>query len=347
MATPAILNYLLTYRCSYRCVYCYANVDSFPTPVEMSLKRVKELIEEARALGVINMFLTGGDPLLHPHVEKILSLIIEAGIIPFVSTKQLLLDVQIGKLRDAGLERIQVSIDTLDAQIAKFLLGVKDYPGKMIKTINKLISKGLKVATNSVVTPYNIKGIPTLVGTLCSLGVYYISVTPYSRSLYRHRDDLLLQMEDYKWLNEQISLLQERYPQVKIKFQDSSELCNPTKLSPRKREEMWNKRSICTVGREGLTIWPDGKIGICEEMPYLPQYWMGDLMVSSLENVWDSPRMEELLIPPRDNFKGWPCYECEDFEECHRGLGRCLRDALKIYGTIYAPPSPVSKGALD
>jgi len=339
MSSPAFLNFLLTYRCSANCIYCYSEAGSIPPPFEIHIGKVKELIEEAKEMQVILIYLGGGDPFCNPNVYEVLRLVIEAGIIPFVSTKTILSDSQMGRLKDSGLERIQVSIDTLDADTAKFLIGLEEYPDRMMKAITKLIHKGIKVSTNTVVTPYNLKDIPHLVERLVHLGVYHIGITPYGRSHYRHRESLFLSEEEKEWLSEQVGRLQSRYPNVKISFQDARELCNPTQLDLERRRELWSNRSICSVGRHGLLIFPDGKVGICEELPYRPEYWLGDLLRNSIAEIWNSQEIEDkILYPKRDKFRGWPCYECEDFEVCNRENGRCLRDALKVYNTIYAPP---------
>ncbi|MGB9607155.1 MAG: radical SAM protein [bacterium] len=340
LCSPYVLNYLVTFRCSTRCIYCYAESYSIPPPPEMPLERVKEIIDEANELEVLHIYLGGGDALCSSDFWQILPYIIEKGIIAFVSTKTILTEAQVCKLRDIGLKTIQVSIDTLDEKISKYLLGVDDYPSRMIKVIKKLINSGIKTSTNTVITPYNVEGIPSLIRLLISIGVSCIALAPYGRSLYRHSDDLFLSLEQYDWLSEQVEKLRSQFPNTVIKYNAQRPIPDEPVEDKKRR---WKQRALCSGGKEGLVIHPDGKVTICEELPRRPEYIVGDVSKQSLMEVWNSDRLQEAIMPPREKFKGWPCYDCEEFEECHKILGRCVRDALKIYGTIYAPPPQCPK----
>lgn len=340
LCSPYVLNYLVTFRCSTRCIYCYAESYSIPPPPEMPLERVKEIIDEANELEVLHIYLGGGDALCSSNFWQILPYIIEKGIIAFVSTKTILTEAQVCKLRDIGLKTIQVSIDTLDEKISKYLLGVDDYPSRMIKVIKKLINSGIKTSTNTVITPYNVEGIPSLIRLLISIGVSCIALAPYGRSLYRHSDDLFLSLEQYDWLSEQVEKLRSQFPNTVIKYNAQRPIPDEPVEDKKRR---WKQRALCSGGKEGLVIHPDGKVTICEELPRRPEYIVGDVSKQSLMEVWNSDRLQEAIMPPREKFKGWPCYDCEEFEECHKILGRCVRDALKIYGTIYAPPPQCPK----
>lgn len=301
MKSPYMLNYLSTFRCFAKCIYCYAEVHAIPPPPEMPLERVKELIDEAKELEVLQIYIGGGDPLCNPDFWEILSYVIKAGIIPFVSTKTLLNDKQIAMLKDSGLQVLQVSIDTLNSTTAKFMIGVAEFPSRMLSVISKLVKCGIKTLTNTVLTPLNVKEVPELVSVLSSLGVSHISFTPYGRSHYRHSDSLFLTLDHYKWLSQQIEMLRSKYPFITIKYNDMQESINP---SPEKRKELWTKRALCSGGKEGLVIHPDGKVTLCEELPHSPQYFVGDVSRQSIKEVWESEELLEAIMPRREKFKG-------------------------------------------
>ena len=337
---PYVLNYLCTFRCSVKCIYCYAQSYDIPPPEEMDWGRIREIIDEAKEIEVLHIYLGGGYPLCSKNFWKVLPYIIEKGIIPFVSTKTYLSEKHIYRIRDIGLKAIQVSIDTLDESVSRYLVGVEGYPAHMVGVIKQLVKAGIKTSTNTVITPYNIKGIPKLVRLLASLGVSRIALSPYGRSFYRHSDDLFLTLEDYDWLSEQVEMLRSEFPNIFIKYND---LRTSLEESPEEKERKWKQRALCSGGKEGLVIHPDGKVTICEELPHAQEYFVGDLSKQSIMEVWESEKLQEFIMPSREKFKGYPCYECDEFEECHRILGRCVRDALKVYGTVYAPPPQCPK----
>ncbi len=112
----------LTRRCNFRCVYCH---DEGLGPVlparslapdEMSAAHVLRLVEVAAGFGISSVKYTGGEPLLRPDLAEII-----AGTrarIPRVSltTNGSLLRHQAADLAAAGLERVNISLDSLDPE---------------------------------------------------------------------------------------------------------------------------------------------------------------------------------------------------------------------------------------
>ncbi len=115
----------LTDRCNFRCVYCMPATG-------MKFQPREELLTDDELLRLVGLFaksgftklrLTGGEPTIRPHVED---LIREMKLFPGIeeismTTNGLLLPRMAVHLRDAGLDRINVSIDTLDPVRFKFM----------------------------------------------------------------------------------------------------------------------------------------------------------------------------------------------------------------------------------
>ena len=108
----------LTDRCSLRCTYCMPAdfSDWIPTPELLTTDEMMRVIETATELGIDQVRLTGGEPLLRPDIVDVVRRITALPKAPRVSvtTNALRLAGLAGPLRDAGLERINVSLDTLD-----------------------------------------------------------------------------------------------------------------------------------------------------------------------------------------------------------------------------------------
>jgi GTP 3',8-cyclase len=110
----------VTDRCNLRCSYCMPEEDFawLPRPKILSLEELAEVAAIFVSLGVQRVRLTGGEPLLRHDlavlVERIAAL---PGIQDLsMTTNALLLSRHAQQLRDAGLNRITVSLDTLDRQ---------------------------------------------------------------------------------------------------------------------------------------------------------------------------------------------------------------------------------------
>lgn len=108
----------LTDRCNLRCVYCMpkeglqwqARVD------QLSVEEMVRVVETAARGGVKRVRLTGGEPLVHPHVVEIVRRIASIQNIEEVSltTNAMSLERLAQPLADAGLKRVNISLDTLD-----------------------------------------------------------------------------------------------------------------------------------------------------------------------------------------------------------------------------------------
>lgn len=112
----------VTDRCNIRCVYCMPEtVEFMPRANLLSFEEIERFVRVAVSLGIDKIRLTGGEPL----VRRDLPLLVDRlAAIPGVkdiglTTNGLLLAPMAGELWDAGLRRINVSLDTMDP--AKFL----------------------------------------------------------------------------------------------------------------------------------------------------------------------------------------------------------------------------------
>lgn len=109
----------VTDRCNLRCVYCMPKDGlAWQTRAEqLSVDEMVRVVETAAQGGVRRIRLTGGEPLVHPRIVEIVQRIASIPKIEEVSltTNAMLLERLARPLADAGLKRVNVSLDTLDA----------------------------------------------------------------------------------------------------------------------------------------------------------------------------------------------------------------------------------------
>jgi cyclic pyranopterin phosphate synthase len=150
------INYLrisLTDKCNLRCVYCM--------PEDMTFRPRQELLQDEEILRLVNIFaglgfnkvrLTGGEPTVRANVAELVRAIAAAPGIEQVAmtTNGLMLDQLARPLADAGLQRVNVSIDTLNPEKFKRLTrwgNVED----VWQGIHAAEEAGLGVKLNAVV----------------------------------------------------------------------------------------------------------------------------------------------------------------------------------------------------
>ncbi len=149
----------LTDRCNLRCTYCMPaeGLDWLPSTQVLTDDEIVRLIRVAvERLGVDEVRFTGGEPLLRPGLEKIVAATVAlrttAGERPrtALTTNALGLSHRAEGLRTAGLDRINVSLDTLDA--ARFArLTHRDRLSDVLAGLDAAVSVGLTpVKVNAV-----------------------------------------------------------------------------------------------------------------------------------------------------------------------------------------------------
>ena len=110
----------LTDRCNFRCVYCMPAVGMqfMPRPELLTNDELLLVVRAAAAAGFRKIRLTGGEPSLRPDLVELVRAIKSTPGIEHIAmtTNGLRLAKQAQALKDAGLDRVNVSIDTLDAQ---------------------------------------------------------------------------------------------------------------------------------------------------------------------------------------------------------------------------------------
>lgn len=108
----------VTDRCNLRCTYCMPeDVTFLPKDELLSFEEMTGFAQVAVGLGVNKIRLTGGEPLMRRDLHKLVAMLVAIPGLKDVglTTNGLLLKSQATALRDAGLRRLNVSLDTLDA----------------------------------------------------------------------------------------------------------------------------------------------------------------------------------------------------------------------------------------
>src|SRR5437588_7438137 len=108
---PLLAHLIPIRRCNLACKYCNEFDDfSKPVPTELMFRRVDKLGE----LGTSVITISGGEPLLHPELDAIISRIRHHGMVAGLITNGYLLTAErIQRLNRAGLEHLQISIDNV------------------------------------------------------------------------------------------------------------------------------------------------------------------------------------------------------------------------------------------
>lgn len=111
----------VTDRCNIRCFYCMPadHVQFMPRAELLSFEEIERVVRIGASLGIDRLRLTGGEPLVRRELPKLIAQLVKIpGIIDIgITTNGVLLSEQAQALRDAGLTRLNISLDALDRQL--------------------------------------------------------------------------------------------------------------------------------------------------------------------------------------------------------------------------------------
>lgn len=143
------INYLrisLTDRCNLRCIYCMPKEGIVKRPYGdlLRFEDILKIIKAAATLGINKIRYTGGEPLIMKNIEY---LIRETSNIKgitdvAITTNGILLCDMADKLKEAGLKRVNISLDTLKPDKYKFITRCGNLDA-VLKSIDKCLSIGL------------------------------------------------------------------------------------------------------------------------------------------------------------------------------------------------------------
>lgn len=152
------INYLrisVTDRCNLRCTYCMPEEGILLMQHKeiLTFDEITEVVRNALKMGITKIRLTGGEPLVRKGIVNLVSMIsaIEGITDLSMTTNGILLEELAGPLKAAGLNRVNISLDTLDPEKYRELTRGGDL-AKVLKGIDAALSAGLTpVKINCVV----------------------------------------------------------------------------------------------------------------------------------------------------------------------------------------------------
>ena len=149
------INYMrisVTDRCNLRCKYCMPDgIELLPMSEILRFEEILKVCRQAVELGITRFKITGGEPLVR---RRCVELISQIKALPGVeqvtmTTNGVLLSGYLDELLDAGLDAVNISLDTLDRRRFEEITGFDQLP-EVLKSIDAATGSGLRVKVNAV-----------------------------------------------------------------------------------------------------------------------------------------------------------------------------------------------------
>ncbi len=168
----------LTYRCPLQCPYCSNPLDFAGARFRSELRtdEWRRVFGEAQALGVLQLGLSGGEPLLRPDLETLVATAHELGLYSsLITSAYRLTKDRLRALKQAGLDHVQISIQAADEELCDDVAGTASYRDKLA-AYHYTKELGFPLTVNAVLHRRNLHQVGALIRLAESLGAERIEL---------------------------------------------------------------------------------------------------------------------------------------------------------------------------
>ena len=308
----------LTYRCPLHCVFCYNPTDFATTAAELPTAEWLRVLREARALGAVQLGLSGGEPLAREDLEEIAAEAHRLGFyINLITSGVGLSEARITALKSAGVDHIQLSFQDSTREMNDFLSSTRTFDLKA-KVAELIRAHGYPMVLNVVLHRYNIDHVAEILAMAERMGAQYVELanTQYYGWAWLNRDALLPSRAQLRRAEEVTRAFRERVGErMKIYF------AVPDYFETRP------KPCMSGLGSVFLALTPDGTALPCHAARMLPGLSLPNVRAMSVREIWyDSQAFN------RFRGQGWMKEPCVSCPERDKDFGGCRCQAYLLTG---------------
>ena len=322
-ATPPPIAMLaeLTHRCPLACPYCSNPVMLSLQENELSTANWVNAFQQAAALGVLQLHLSGGEPASRRDLVDLVKAAREADLYTNLITSGVGLSRQrLAALDEAGLDHIQLSLQGTDASMADEIGGYRGGYDRKMQVAGWIGEIGFPLTLNVVLHRRNLHQLPRAIEMAIEMGARRIEVATvqFHGWALKNRDTLMPTREQAKEATRIVT-----DARVRLKGQLVVDYV------PADYHEDFPKRCMGGWGTTGLNIAPDGRVLPCHAAETIPHLTFENIKETPLADIWyDSTAFNA--------FRGtdWmqePCASCDrrtiDFGGCRCQAMALLGDA--------------------
>ena len=268
----------LTYKCNLDCFFCYNDRNKKGTP--LSLEDYQVLLQDLAEMQTLNLMLTGGEPMIHPHFFAIGAITRELGFITRIRTNGHSLSKNVCR-------RLKQEVDPYEVEVS--LHGatpeVHDKQTRICGSFDRLVSNighakeaGLRIRSVTTPTKWNEHQIPELFDLTESLDIPLRFQGPVSPRDNGDNSPLSIQPLQGTW-----NKIHELHTKRKENYDKKTNSADTQYENDRLAEQMIKlEKRTCSVGVDGVDIDPYGNVQACMHL----QESAGNIHHQSIKDIW-------------------------------------------------------------
>ncbi|ESY73886.1 coenzyme PQQ biosynthesis protein E [Mesorhizobium sp. LNHC252B00] len=313
----------LTHRCPLQCPYCSNPLDLLKADREMATECWLDLFQQAADMGVLQVHLSGGEPMLRRDLEQFVSALAHAGVYTNLITSGVgLAGARLEALAGAGLDHVQVSFQGANAETTARIGRHSGAHANKLAAARQARELGLALTINAPIHRHNIAQVPDYIELALSLGAQRLEIAniQYAGWALLNRRHLL---PDRASIEHQAATVEEARARLVGVLEIDFVLADHFATYPKPCMGGW--------GRDAFVIAPDGAVLPCHAAATIPSLRFERFGSRPLADIWrDSPAFEA--------FRGtnWMLEPCRSCERREFDWGGCRCQALALAGDAAA-----------
>ena len=304
-SAPYRMDLAVTYRCNNDCAHCYnARERDFP---ELTTEQWFKILDQLWELGVPHIIFTGGEATLRNDLPELIAHAESNGQITGLNTnaRRLADEKYLRQLIDAGLDHVQITVESCDEQIHDQMVCAKGAFKQTIRGLKNALASPLYVMTNTTMLKTNVHKIPDTLDFLADLGVPTIGMNALIYSGHALTVGTGLKENELQPILDMATRKTSERGQ-KLIWYTPTQYCefDPTA----------NNLGVkgCTAALYSMCIESNGNVLPCQSY-YHP---LGNMLTDSWDSIWNHPLSVQLR--ERKNLPA-KCETCPVVAECGGG----------------------------
>ncbi|MFW5639499.1 MAG: radical SAM protein [Methanoculleus sp.] len=339
---PFMVVWDFTHRCNLRCVHCYLDAQE-PLPNELGTDEAKRLVEELADAGVVVIAFSGGEPLMRKDFFEVAAHAHKNDIYVALATNGTLITPEMaGRIRDAGVEYVEISVDGKNAASHDAMRGIPGAFDRTIAGVKNSVAAGFYTCIATTVTRANYAEIPEIYSLAADLGVNRLmcfNFIPTGRGVEMADQDIA---PEERWDLMRYLLARTREGNGPEALTTAPQVA-PVALAGEggvpvghfyAGEAIEGKTGLladfiggCGAGRLYCSIEPEGNVQPCVFLPIV----VGNVRDTPFLDIWHS---SEVLQGLRDRSRlSGSCADCSNKYIC----GGCRARGWAYFGDVHAP----------
>ena len=321
--TPLGLLAELTHRCPLGCPYCSNPLELTRASTELDTKTWVSVMNEAAALGVAHVHLSGGEPLARNDLAEITNAAHLAGLYTNLITSAVgLSDQRLTELRAAGLDHVQISFQGTSPEKTDIVAHYKGAFRAKMEAARLVVEEGLALTVNAVIHRGNVGEVEAFIDLAEQLGAGRLEVAhvQYHGWAIPNRSLLMPTHAQYLETRAIVDAARKRLEGMLV-----IDHVMPDYFADRPKACMggW--------GRQVIVVTPDGRALPCHAASTIPGLAFDNVRKKPLGEIWEQGEAFR-------RFRGtdWMPAPCKGCERAEVDWGGCRCQALEIAGDAAA-----------